>query len=76
MTAWGETAEGTVTAFDEEVGLGTVRTGDGRDLGFHCTQIADGSRTIDTGARVAFEVIAGHHGSWEAGHIRPALPSP
>lgn len=61
-----------MTAFDEAVGLGTVRTGDGRHLGFHCTQIADGSRTIETGTTVVFEVIAGRHGCWEAGYLRPA----
>ncbi len=60
--------------FDEAVGLGTVRTRDGRRLGFHCTQIADGSRTIDPGATVVFEVIAGRHGNWEAGHLRPGGP--
>ncbi len=60
-----------MTAFDEAVGLGTVRSGDGRQLGFHCTQIADGSRTIEPGTAVVFEVIAGHHGRWEAGHLRP-----
>jgi cold shock CspA family protein len=65
------TAEGVVTAFDDAVGLGTVRTTDGRELGFHCTQIADGSRTIEAGTAVVFEVVAGRHGSWEAGHLRP-----
>jgi cold shock CspA family protein len=74
VTASGEVGEGTVTAFDEAVGLGTVSTRDGRELGFHCTQIADGSRVIDTGVAVVFEVIAGRHGSWEAGHLRPASP--
>lgn len=76
VTTSGESAEGTVTAFDEAVGLGTVRTGDGRQLGFHCTQIADGSRSIEPGATVIFEVIAGRHGLWEAGQLRPAPPSP
>jgi len=60
-----------VTTFDDAVGLGTVRSGDGRQLGFHCTQIADGSRTIEPGATVVFDVVAARHGCWEAGQLRP-----
>lgn len=61
-----------VASFDEQVGRGTVRTPAGEELGFHCTQIADGSRTIAEGTEVAFDVVAGHHGRWEAGALRPA----
>ncbi|MGI8752709.1 MAG: cold shock domain-containing protein [Acidimicrobiales bacterium] len=68
------TAAGIVVTFDEAVGLGTVRTGDGSQLRFHCTQIADGSRTIDPGTPVVFDVIAGRHGCWEAGHLRAGGP--
>lgn len=57
---------GTVVAFDEEKGYGNVRGEDGRELFFHCTQIADGSRTIDVGAAVTYDVVAGHVGQWEA----------
>jgi cold shock CspA family protein len=64
-------SEGRVARFDVEVGLGTVRGDDGRDYPFHCTQIADGSRTIDEGARVSFAVVAGHGGRWEATVVRP-----
>ncbi len=60
------TATGTVADFDERKGLGTVRADDGRELPFHCTRIADGSRAIDVGARVAFSVVPGHRGRWEA----------
>ena len=49
-----------------DVGLGTVRDEDGREWPFHCTQIADGSRTIDVGAPVVFEVGPGAPGRWEA----------
>ena len=66
MTAAGGRLTGEVSAFDEHAGYGTVRAGDGRELFFHCTQIADGSRTIDVGAPVRFEVGAGHLGRWEA----------
>ena len=61
---------GTVAEFDEAKGYGTVRTDDGRNLFFHCTQIADGTRTIPVGVNVKFEVIAGRNGRWEATDIR------
>jgi cold shock CspA family protein len=66
------TTAGVVTAFDRDIGLGTVRAGDGVDIGFHCTQIADGSRDIAVGAAVHFVVLAGRHGRWEAGAVRRA----
>jgi cold shock CspA family protein len=62
---------GSVEAFDEAVGLGTVRDDDGRDYPFHCTQIADGSRTIAAGTRVEFDVVPGHLGHWEAAAVGP-----
>jgi CspA family cold shock protein len=62
---------GTVESFDDDVGLGLVRGADGRAYPFHCTQIADGSRSIPAGTAVCFEVVAGHLGRWEAGAIRP-----
>ena len=62
---------GEVVAFDEHAGLGTVRGDDGRELGFHCTAIADGSRRIEVGARVAYEVVPGHLCRYEAAHLRP-----
>ena len=61
--------KGTVADFDEHVGLGTVRAEDGRELLFHCTQLLDGTRTVDVGARVRFEVVAGHAGKWEAARV-------
>jgi cold shock CspA family protein len=62
-----------VSSFDAERGLGTVVTDDGRSLPFHCTAIADGSRTIAVGARVAFVVVAGHLGRWEATGLAPCV---
>ncbi len=38
---------------------------------FHCTQIADGTRSIASGAVVEFEVVAGRQGRWEATALRP-----
>jgi cold shock CspA family protein len=57
---------GTVAGFDEARGLGTVAAEDGRELPFHCTAIADGSRTIGVGTRVAFVTGPGHLGRTEA----------
>jgi cold shock CspA family protein len=57
---------GTVTGFDEAAGLGTVTATDGTAYAFHCTQIADGSRTIEVGAAVEFDVRPWHRGQWEA----------
>jgi hypothetical protein len=39
---------------------------DGRRYPFHCTQLADGTRTVPEGAAVRFEVGPGHLGRWEA----------
>jgi cold shock CspA family protein len=69
------TSSGSVVAFDEQGGHGLVRSDDGREWFFHCTQIADGSRTIAVGAAVAFEVVAGPTRGWEAVAVRPAAPT-
>jgi len=61
---------GRVTAFDERRGLGEITAAGGAVYPFHCTAIADGTRTIAVGAEVAFDVVAGHLGRWEAGAIR------
>jgi cold shock CspA family protein len=71
---------GTVVGFDEVVGLGDIEAGEAgpggggegtRRFPFHCTQIADGSRTVAVGTRVSFGVLAGRAGRWEAADIRP-----
>jgi CspA family cold shock protein len=64
--------EGIVASFDDPRGLGVLRADDGSEFPFHCTAIADGTRTIDEGARVRFEVVAGHMGRWEASAITKA----
>jgi cold shock CspA family protein len=74
---------GTVVAFDEAKGWGTVRddtserasedgTGGGEERFFHCTAIADGSRTIAVGTPVRYEVVPGRQGRWEAAGLTPA----
>ena len=49
--------QGTVTAFDDPRGLGTITAEDGRPYPFHCTQIADGTRSIEVGQAVRFAVL-------------------
>ncbi len=70
---------GTVVDFDEHAGHGTVREDTVRDdagrddagpeFFFHCTAIADGSRTIAPGTRVAFDLAPGRRGDYEAGAV-------
>lgn len=54
---------GRVSSFDDRVGAGTV-TADEVDetWSFHCTRIADGTRTIAVGTWVAFDVQPGPTG--------------
>ena len=60
---------GRVTEWDEHGGFGTIEAADGRSFFFHCTQISDGSRTIEVGATVRFDIIAGRLGRWEAARV-------
>ena len=65
---------GTVAAFDADAGFGeVVADEDAMRLFFHCTQIDDGSRHIDVGAAVTFDIVAGHLGRYEATAVRPTL---
>jgi cold shock CspA family protein len=65
---------GTVIAFDEHVGLGEVKSDEGDVYLFHCVEIADGSRRIEVGARVDFDLMS-KLGRLEAAQLRPA-PAP
>jgi cold shock CspA family protein len=78
---------GQVVAFDERVGLGEIQAEGGAGggahrpsqpdrFGFHCTQLADGSRTVAVGTRVDFRLLAGRGGRWEAADIRPVVAEP
>jgi cold shock CspA family protein len=62
---------GVVSEFDDDVGLGTITSGEGAAYPFHCTQIADGTRTIAVGTAVTFAVI-GRLGRYEASDIAPS----
>jgi cold shock CspA family protein len=64
---------GKVIAFDEHVGLGEVESDDGQVHLFHCVEIADGSRTIEVGTAVEFELML-KLGRFEASRLRPVTP--
>ena len=68
--AAGAVVRGTVTEFDEHVGLGTVTGTGGTRHPFHCTQIADGTRTIPVGTAVEYSLAPAHGGRWEAVGVR------
>ena len=61
---------GRVIDFDDHVGLGHVEAEDGAVHLFHCVEIADGTRTIDVGADVEFDVLV-KFGREEAANLRP-----
>jgi cold shock CspA family protein len=69
---------GRVVEFDEHRGLGTVEADagsvperqSGRRYPFHCTAIADGTRTIPVDTPVEFEIVAGPLGGYEADCVR------
>ena len=63
--------DGTVTEFDEAAGLGVITTPEGTLYPFHCVEIADGTRTIEVGAVVEFDVVR-KLGRLEARWISPA----
>jgi cold shock CspA family protein len=62
---------GTVSAFDDAAGLGTITSDDGSTYAFHCTAIADGTRTITVDTKVDFELRPARHGTYEASAINP-----
>jgi cold shock CspA family protein len=64
-------ATGVVAAFDEPRGRGTVRAAGGDEVPFHCTAIADGTRTITVGQAVRFRLVPGLLGRWEADALAP-----
>lgn len=72
MPATDGSVRGTVTAFDDPRGLGVVTTADGRELAFHCTAVADGTRTIAVGTEVAVQIGPGLPGRWEAVVVDPS----
>lgn len=62
---------GTVASFDDAAGYGTVIDREGRAWFFHCTAIADRTRSIAEGTEVSFGIVAGRMGRWEADELTP-----
>ncbi|MEY2460783.1 MAG: cold shock protein [Acidimicrobiaceae bacterium] len=62
---------GTVSSFDDDAGLGTITADDGTTFAFHCTAIADGTRTIAVNTAVEFQPRPAGHGTYEASEINP-----
>jgi cold shock CspA family protein len=66
----------TVTTFGDD-GWGTLQphssdgSPDPEAVPFHSTAIVDGSRTIETGARVRYRMVPGRQGRWEATDVEP-----
>jgi cold shock CspA family protein len=67
-----ERKSGVIHEFNPDTGLGRIDSADGRQFGFHLTQIADGTRTIAVHTHVGFDVVAGRLGQWEAINIEPS----
>lgn len=66
LRASSRTATGSVVEFDDDRGVGTVGDSEGARWFFHCTAIADQTRTIAVGTAVRFSLTPGHNGRWEA----------
>jgi cold shock CspA family protein len=67
------TRRGVVESFDEHEGSGTVA--DATSFGvwpFHCTRIADGSRTVAVGTAVTYRIEPGPYGI-EAVAVAPTV---
>ena len=60
---------GIVTEFSDGRGLGTVTSGDGNSFLFHVIEVVDGSRTIDVGQAVTFQLLP-KFGRLQAGSVR------
>ncbi len=65
-----EHRRGLVEEFDAERGLGTIIAEDGSLHMFHCIEIADGTRSIEPGTSVRFDLLA-KFGRYEAARIGP-----
>ena len=57
---------GRVATFDDHVGRGEIEARGGLRFPFHCTAIADGSRSIAPDTAVKFRLVPGPLGALEA----------
>ena len=71
LSTWVAPLAGRVARFDDATGWGVIAADGGADYPFHCTAIADGSRTIEAGIPVVFHLTPGHRGVWEAAGVTP-----
>lgn len=71
----GSTGRGRVAEYDDHKGYGWIDDTSGQRFFFHCTAISDGSRTIEVGAGVTFDVVEGRMGP-EATGISSAQDTP
>ena len=63
--------QGRVVSFDEGRGYGLVADRDSdEEFFFHCTAVADGTRSIEVGTEVVFE-LRPRLGRWEAWALAP-----
>ncbi len=60
---------GTVTEFDDHIGLGTVTDVEGTSYLFHVIEIADGTRSVEIGRPVSFEPLP-KFGKFQAGCLQ------
>lgn len=63
---------GRIATFDDHVGRGEVEARGGMHFPFHCTAIADGTRTIAPDTPVRFRLVPGPLGALEAVAIKQA----
>jgi len=70
--AAGEDHPGSVATFDQHVGLGAIALDDGCEVSFHSTQLTDGTRRTEVGARVIARVVRWHRGELEATAVSAA----
>ena len=63
---------GRIATFDDHAGRGEIEAGGGMRFPFHCTAIADGSRTVAPDTPVKFRLRPGPLGALEATAIKPA----
>ena len=64
------TGRGRVADYDDHKGWGHIATVDGRLLFFHCTAIADGTRTIPADTQVEYDEVTDPRGKPEAANVR------
>ena len=63
---------GRIATFDDHVGRGEIEARGGMHFPFHCTAIADDTRTIAPDTAVKFRLVPGPLGALEAIAIKPA----